>query len=301
MPTTIPTTTSSTRPGSPSTGDAYFETDTKNYIIYDGANWRGYASDTVFGWTGSSAYSLSIDGTDDYASSLFAPSSIGTGNYSVSFWFNIDSSATDDFPYFFSMGASASAGSIYQGVGLSNRSGTTYKVRINNNFSGSYSQTVSSSLDISSGTWYHFVIVRSGNTMTLYKDGSSYLTLSNSDVGSNDLSNGTEFNLGWGAGAASTRFFYGLFDEVAVFNSALTSTQVDYIYNGQTNSGSGTATGGVPGNLNSFSPLHWWRMGDNNDNTGSTVYDQGSGAKNLSVQNGSSGSTTPTYSTNVPS
>ena len=45
MPTTIPTITSSTRPGSPSTGDAYFETDTKRYIIYDGANWRVYNSD----------------------------------------------------------------------------------------------------------------------------------------------------------------------------------------------------------------------------------------------------------------
>ena len=45
MPTTIPTTTSSTRPGSPSTGDAYFETDTNNYIIYDGSAWRAYNSD----------------------------------------------------------------------------------------------------------------------------------------------------------------------------------------------------------------------------------------------------------------
>lgn len=46
MPTTIPSTTSSTRPGSPSTGDAYFETDTKRYIIYDGANWRQYYYDS---------------------------------------------------------------------------------------------------------------------------------------------------------------------------------------------------------------------------------------------------------------
>jgi hypothetical protein len=46
MPTTIPTVTSSTRPGSPSAGDAYFETDTKRYIIYDGANWRQYYYDS---------------------------------------------------------------------------------------------------------------------------------------------------------------------------------------------------------------------------------------------------------------
>ena len=66
MPTTIPTTTSSTRPGSPSAGDAYFETDTKNVIIWDGTAWRGYLNDGVFGWTGSSAYSISFDGTNDY-------------------------------------------------------------------------------------------------------------------------------------------------------------------------------------------------------------------------------------------
>jgi len=45
MPTTIPSITSSTRPGSPSIGDAYFETDTNNYIIYDGSAWRAYNSD----------------------------------------------------------------------------------------------------------------------------------------------------------------------------------------------------------------------------------------------------------------
>ena len=292
---TLQTTTSSSRP-SAQAGDTYFETDTKNIIVYDGSNWRGYAYDTVYGWTGNSSASIFLDGVDDYLSSNFSPSTIGTGDYSVSFWFNMDTTATDEFPYFFAMGTSTTSGNTVQGCGLSNRSGTTYKVRINNRSSSTYSQTESSGLDISAGTWYHFCFVRDGNTITLYKDGSSYLTLSNTDVGTNNLSEGSNFYLGWGSGL-SDRFVKGLLDEVAVFNSALTASEAGYIYNGQTNTGSGTATSGVPGDLNSFSPLHWWRMGDNNDRSGNTIYDQGSGVKNLNLQ--PSGG--PLYSTSVPS
>lgn len=52
---TLLTCTSTTRPASPSTGDILYETDTAKSIIYDGATWRVYASD-------SSSYDL--DGTN---------------------------------------------------------------------------------------------------------------------------------------------------------------------------------------------------------------------------------------------
>ena len=39
---TITTTTSITRPDNPSVGDMHFETDTKNYVVYDGYCWRSY-------------------------------------------------------------------------------------------------------------------------------------------------------------------------------------------------------------------------------------------------------------------
>ena len=39
---TITTTTSIARPDNPSAGDIHFETDTKNYVVYDGAAWRSY-------------------------------------------------------------------------------------------------------------------------------------------------------------------------------------------------------------------------------------------------------------------
>lgn len=42
---TLLTTTSNTRPGTPATGDMYYETDTNKIILYDGTTWREYYSD----------------------------------------------------------------------------------------------------------------------------------------------------------------------------------------------------------------------------------------------------------------
>lgn len=52
MTTTIPTTTSTTRPSSPSIGDAYFETDTRRFIIYKGSSvWNEFFYDTEYDTT----------------------------------------------------------------------------------------------------------------------------------------------------------------------------------------------------------------------------------------------------------
>jgi len=42
---TLLTTTSNNRPGTPATGDMYYETDTNKIIVYDGTEWREYNSD----------------------------------------------------------------------------------------------------------------------------------------------------------------------------------------------------------------------------------------------------------------
>ena len=56
---------------------------------------------------------------------------------------------------------------------------------------------------------------------------------------------------------------------------------------------------GVPTDIGTnglnLSPLHWWRMGDNDSGTGTTITDQGSGSNDASLVNG------PTFSTDVPS
>ena len=73
-------------------------------------------------------------------------------------------------------------------------------------------------------------------------------------------------------------------DEVAIFGSELSGSDITAIYNS-----------GVPADLTSYSPVGWWRMGENNSGTGTTITDQGSGGNDASLVNG------PTFSTNVPS
>ena len=81
----------------------------------------------------------------------------------------------------------------------------------------------------------------------------------------------------------STTYGAGLCDEYALFNSALTTEQLTTIYNG-----------GTPTDLTSLNPVGWWRMGDNDGGTGTTITDQGSGGNDATLTNG------PTFSTNVP-
>ena len=72
-------------------------------------------------------------------------------------------------------------------------------------------------------------------------------------------------------------------DEIALFNSELSSSDVTSIYNS-----------GGPDDLASLSPVGWWRMGDNNSGSGTTITDQGSGGNDGTLTNG------PTFSTDVP-
>ncbi len=199
-------------------------------------------------------HSFSFDGINDYILTGFNPTTIGTGDYTVSLWFNATTGATEDYPYIYALGTASN----YQGFSLSNRSGNTYKLRINNNSGGSYSQDVSSTLNISAGTWYHIVITRSGNTINLYLDGNTtpYLSLNSSEVGSNTINN-TEFKTGFGDQAASTRYFAGNLDEVAIWDTALTSTQIQSIYNATSTNLTKDLTTVSGSNLK-----YWNRMGD---------------------------------------
>jgi hypothetical protein len=244
--------------------------------------------------------SIALDGADDYLSTTVVPSSFGTSNYSISLWFNINSGATDDHPYFFVFGSNSSqSANTYQGLGLTQRSGDGYKVRVNN-YHTSYTQTASASTsDVTAGTWYNLVLVRDGNLLTLYKDGSSFLTLTNTEVGTNDFNQGSELRIGYGYGAGyNTRYINGLIDEFAIFNSALTATDAYNIWNG-----------GAPNDLGTdglnLDLAHYWRMGDGPDDTdsGGGTPESGDTVGTVFDRVGSSNATTPNgalYSNNLP-
>jgi len=285
MPTTIPTVTSSTRPGSPSTGDAYFETDTKKYIIYDGTDWRGWNNDGIAAAPLTNTYSVDIDGVDDYVD-IGSIGSAGRALGCLALWVKTDTAIQTN---------STSARGVLVSWGSASTQGFTHGYlssgdRILNYRSASANKswwTVGTNKSLSGG-WHHLVLNHNGTGYTFYVDGdlASNHTLGGTiTVGSESVLTGTAIdNFKIGIGNSSSFPTGGLYDEVAIWDSALTAAQISEIYNS-----------GVPISLASYSPDGWWRMGDNDGGTGTTITDQSGNGNDGTLTNG------PTYSTSVPS
>jgi len=284
MPTTIPTTTSSTRPGSPSTGDAYFETDTNNYIIYDGANWRAYESDrAIYSYSGSNISSVALDGTDDYLSINSASElNFGGGSdlaFSISSWVYIDTLSNFTI---LTKGVYSSTGEYHVRM----TGGQKMQLVL---YDGAAFQSCFIDQTLSTGQWYNFVFTYDGRGGTSAKNGilgylnGSLATLSTASSGSySAMSNSTAPLY---IGRNGSNYSDGIIDEVAFFNSELSASNVTAIYNS-----------GVPSDLTSLNPIAWWRMGDGIEGgSGTTVYDMSGYGNNATLTNGAA------YSTNVPS
>jgi len=121
------------------------------------------------------------------------------------------------------------------------------------------------------GSWYHVMVVRdSSDLITLYVNGASDASFTHS---------GTLTTTGL---TSSTYKYIGLSDEYAIWDSDQ-SANIAEIYNG-----------GTPGNLDPLAPLGWWRMGDDDSGSGTTITDQGSGANDATIAGNA------TYSTQTP-
>ena len=265
MPTTIPTVTSSTRPGSPSAGDAYFETDTNNYIIYDGASWRLYNSDGVFQpWT-ANTYSLDFDGTNDYLGIGSTSKLEFTSSFSLSAWVKPDLNKTQYV--------------IDTSTDVSSSNG--YMLRCNSNgtvrfWSYSANGFLDSTATVSTSSWNHLVAVKEGSTLRLYINAGTPVTRTDGGFAASDTT-----NLRIGNSSLFGGYFNGLIDEVSMYNYALTSANVSSIYNS-----------GTPNDLTSFTPIAHWRMGDNDGGTGSQITDVSPSGGAIATINGATFSTT---------
>ena len=264
---TLNTVTSSTRPASPTAGEAYFETDTNKIIVWNGTTWTEIVSDGTLGSSFSNAYSVDFDGTNDY---IQLPNGVLTAlsgtAYTISAWYNLDIvgyyqmifSATNNLQVYFRPRDPQ--------VGL--------ELWVNGS-----SRIIQNTPYSSVGSWVHGCIsVDTTGTSTMYINGSSNASAA-SVPQVTSISNpviGSQYGTGY--------FLNGCADEVAIFNSALSASDVSDIYNS-----------GVPADLTSLSPVNWWRMGDNDGGTGTTITDQGSGGNDGTLTNG------PTFSSSVPS
>jgi hypothetical protein len=86
-------------------------------------------------------------------------------------------------------------------------------------------------INLNDGNWHHYLVTfESGNTFKLYVD-NTYIGIKTASASS--LNTGSGLFIGAASyGAGPQRFFDGLIDEVGIWNTVLTSTQVAEIYNG---------------------------------------------------------------------
>lgn len=254
-------------------------TDAGSIVVYDSGVWKGFANEYSAAF--SNAYSVDLDGSNDYvdcggnADFSFTDGAGNDSAFSISAWVKLDSN---------NRARVAGKGNTEWLFGTDS-SGRFNMILWSNDGTSAYLQKFSTAL--STGSWHHILCTYDGSNtaagINLYKAGS----LVSSTVGNAGTYAGMasqQGSLRLGQWELNSSVMNGLIDEVAVFNSELSASDVSDIYNS-----------GVPADISSLSPLGYWRMGDNNGGTGTTITDQGSGGNNGTLTNG------PTFSSDVPS
>lgn len=190
-------------------------------------------------------YSVSFDQVDDFVS--FGPVTAlnSASAFSVSVWYKLS-------------GGGLNAGMIV-GAGTTNPSFYIQHFYNNNIFIGfaSTSRSVPATQDTD---WHHIAYVTDSGTHKLYWDGND-MSLGGTPPSTTGSSLGNTFYLGkWNT---YTSYFGGNIDELAVFNSALSASDISTL-----RGGASAGTLGVPADISSLNPAGWWRMGDGSDGSG---------------------------------
>mgnify|MGYP003112170466 CR=1 FL=1 len=251
-----------------------FGTDTGDFYIYNGSAWYIY-NDTPF-----NSYSVSFDGSDDYLSlSSVVTSSAQQGT--ISAW--IKTNTTGAYMPIFTVSNNTS-GVTNEWITL--QVDNTGKFEIISNRLGTV-EVFESSSTVNDNAWHHIMVTSDGSSYKLFKNGAEQTSASGNNTGTWIGDIGTKNTSSIGAmrrsSDTSNSYFNGNIDELAVWDSDQ-SSNISTIYNN-----------GVPNDLSSLNPLGYWRMGDNDNGTGTTITDQGSGGNNGTLTNGA------TFSTTVPS
>ena len=224
----------------------------------------------VGGSSFSNTKSIALDGIDDFVD-CGSFSAYDNGDLSASIW--VKKSTMGAYEYVLSnSGSSAKAGfdivfeNAFRRVSIGRRTRT--------------SDVSTGFLDIgfTLNTWHNIAFTYKDSTRTLkvYMDG----VLQSTTTGYAST-NSASLNLTLGGYQGTSNFMSGNIDEVSIFNTELSASDVTTIYNSQ-----------VPNDISSLSPLSWWRCGDGD--TSPTLTDNGSGGNDGTMTNFT------TFSTDVP-
>jgi len=229
----------------------------------------------------SNTQSIELDGMDAYVDCNSAASSISADNEgTISVWVNPNDISSNQTILNFSASTQTRQ---YLILNLSSSLGFTIDMRTTSNSSSGF--IVYANVNpFSVGAWTHLAIVQNGVSPQLYVDGvavaQTFLVSTNDQKWLNDMASFDTINIGRiFTSDLDQNYFDGLVDEVSYFSSALSSTDIETIYNN-----------GVPNDISSLSPVSWWRF----EGTGTTAIDSGTGGNDGVLDN------TVVRSTDVP-
>ena len=253
-----------------SIGLCKFNTTSKAIEVSDGTNWLVYNYDQAVSWPGSSTYSVSLDGSNDYVSvGNYSEYNFGSGGtdsaFSISAWINM-TDATDFIV------VSKDEGRLPRQYSIRFVSDKIHFYLLGGGYIGRLYNTAITS---DQGSWIHVGFTYDGSKsdtgIKIYRNGTRVDDTNYSGGSYAGMSNtAASFNIGRSGGIYSN----GYIDEVAIFGSELSSTDMGNIYNS-----------GTPASLASYNPISWWSMGDQTGGQGTTAYDI-QGLHNGSLLNG---------------
>jgi len=234
---TLTTHTTASR-DSHSIGLCKFNTTSKAIEVSDGTDWLIYDFDSsLANIFSANSYSAYFDNTADYISIPTVTELNSPSAWSFACWFRYQGSPSVNSHVLISAGSSSSNRFYIQLTSSTN-------IRYGND---SVFDDISIST-VSDTTWHHLVVVHNGTSAEVYLDGNSQGTAT---VVSPNSGWGTSFRIGQYFGSGFP--WSGYLDEVAIFDSALTSNDVTNIYSNKV----------YP------SRVAFWRMESNtNDNEG---------------------------------
>jgi hypothetical protein len=175
------------------------------------ANGNAQISTAQSKFGGSSAY---FDGTGDYLTASHPSSfNFGSSDFTAEVWFNVPTGAPSGTePFIVTAAGQGTNGTDFQGIWFGLYQGQYYFIASSNQ----------SSWDINIGagtpstnTWTHFCVVRSGNTFTLYANGVSIGTTTNSGT----LTNSNNL-VAIGGRTRNNQYSIGYLDDVRISNIA---------------------------------------------------------------------------------
>ena len=219
-------------------------------------NWWKLNADSVYTPSAPNyTTALDFDGSSNYIDLNFQSQ---TTPATISIWVNTDVNDSQQ-RYAIINGRADQQPTVY----LRMQTDNTYQVFISNTNGSDTLQGSSATIN----TWFHFSIVCENSQTLLYENG---VLKDSSSIGWNGIDIDQSNNWQLGRDSRGQRYWNGKLSNAAVFNSALTPSQISTLFNF-----------GTPETNISFSPQAWWKL----DNTTTGIQDS-SGNGNNGTNNG---------------